>query len=767
VIPPERSFAVLVAIDEYARAGNGIKPDLATAVKDATAIAEALVDSCGYARANVSLLTNESATKSSIERAFLDVARALEKLARAEAGAEQKGQTRLWVYFAGHGLPAADEATQDTLFATWDATADQPSRTALASETIERWLPKEADEIVCALDCCHAKGMLGLKLPTEPAKPQRRTLIQTSLNGAFAYERKDRTRGLFAQALLEALEGKAELRRGVLELDAVMAYVIARVPELTLSEYGSDYPLQKPQVSGDLLNWELGRPGEPWPRLPKLLSGFSTVEPPPLDGTPPWRTLVILSDADEKAAQPLRPVVEDALKLAKRGVEPYVTLDTEPLAIRASDAFGSDARLLETLRALCRVPIAVFDVTHFEPAVMLLLGVRSIVRRGVTICSVGDGYKLGGSLEFPFNFREVSFAAHSTEQERPKARELMKERLVAGVREICEFPQYYQDLPGFEASRRPVTPVKRRAKSSRPTIFVLCPFGPRYGERCWGHLEQSLKTAFDAELDDDFEVVRMLETDSPRLLTQTLYEQIRRSPVCVVDLTGFRANVVLELGVRLALSPGGADCVLEEDDVLEPERAYLKPQIERLTARLRPLAYTVAKGSIEAFSELARRSQDTRPVSTWFDTISRWVDPSGEVPRVRPDLELRAVARSYEPEEATRGGSSSLLFPSKSLQEQASLAACERRLCAWLYLDGIFDLDTIRSNKELRDQYSLLGTLILQWTPAAPNGAVVAERASYVERLHAVRERVRERLKLIEGVALKAAPEPAPPSRGP
>ena len=39
---------------------------------------------------------------------------------------------------------------------------------------------------------------------------------------------------------------------------------------------------------------------------------------------------------------------------------------------------------------LCLAPIAIFDATDFEPAVMLALGVRAVVRRGVTLTSIAD-----------------------------------------------------------------------------------------------------------------------------------------------------------------------------------------------------------------------------------------------------------------------------------------------------------------------------------------------------------------------------------------
>lgn len=734
LIPPERSFAVLVAIDAYSRAGKGIGRDLRAAVRDAKAVAEVLVDVCGFSPNNLFTLYDEQATKANLEQVFGDVARALER---------RRGPARLWCHLAGHGLAAADEETQATLFAAWETSADQPSRSGLPAETIRRWLPGDIEEIVVVLDCCHAKGMKSLELPSDPTKRQRRAVIQTSLNGKFAYELKDGSNSLFVKALLEALQGKAELDHGALHFDAVMKYVQERLPELVNQEYGDAVPPQEPQITGTIGDWLLAVPASPWPRLPKLLPGFDTVDPPPSDRAAPWRCLVVLSDVDKEPPQSLSSIVNDALRLAEQRAKNYNTaLDSTPLVVSATEALASDARLLELVRALCSVPIAVFDVTNFEPGVMLLLGIRSIVRRGITICSVGKDYTLGGSLAFPFNFREVSFAAHSAAQQHPAARPLMVNRLLAGIREICEHPQYYQDLPGFEAARRPVVPFERQARNARPSIFVLCPFGPTYADQCWDYVESSLKVAFSATLDDDFDVVRMLETSSPRLLTQTLYEQIRRAPYCIVDLTGFRANVLLELGVRLAVSPDGADCLLDGGAPLPAESGYLETQIENLKARLNPLEYRV-NGAIEPFSKFAeRRSAAERvkpPPTPWFDAITRWIEPGVEIPTLRPDEELRAAARLFAPEEKTRLGSSNVLFPSISLQKQAARAAFDRRLCAWLYLEGRYGVEHVAGDPELALQYRLLATLVLQ-------DATEKDGIRRTEDLNGVLARVREGL---------------------
>jgi hypothetical protein len=702
-IPAERSFAVLVAIDRYSEAKKGVKPDLAAAKNDALAIKRMLIEPCGFAPENVRLLMDAEANKKSIEDALVELARKLRM---------QTGPARLWFQLSGHGLPAAQEDTYATMFATIDTENDDPSRTALSWERIVELLPKEIEELVVVLDICHAKNMPGVRLREETNKKMRRAVLLTAMNGQSAYELKDKSNSVFAKALIEAVgEGKVPLRAGELRFRDVVDYVQRRVPTIAKLEWGTE---QTVEVTGNQSeDWVLATPCQPWPRpvpLPKVLIGFDTEVPPETPKDAPWQCLVVSASSDETAGRRLKDLAHDALKLCQKAVRQHgCTLDVDPVGIAAVEAFSSDDQLVQVLRALCRFPIAIFDVTDFEPMVMLLLGFRSVVRRGVTICSHGGNYRLGDDLEFPFNFREVSFAAHSQAQIDPAVPKLLRDRVLAGVREIKDRPGSYLDLPGFDAVRRVPAAIER----AKPTIFVLCPFGKSYVEKTWPTLESALKDTFDADLEDEFEVVRMMHIASPRLVTQTLYEQIRRSSICVVDLSLWRPNVLLELGVRLAISPDGADCIIEgsSSTLSEPQRL--------LVERLKPVFYGQdghgKERGLDPFHEIAQRHVQPSTVPTpWFSAISRWIDPLVEIPEVRPDEELRVAAWAVEPEESTMVGQSRLLYPSELLQRRASQAALDRRIGAWLYLDGCYELDQIAREKYLAAQYTQLAALVLQ-----------------------------------------------------
>jgi hypothetical protein len=79
---------------------------------------------------------------------------------------------------------------------------------------------------------------------------------------------------------------------------------------------------------------------------------------------------------------------------------------------------------------------------------------------------------------------------------------------------------------------------------------------------------------------DSLGVARSFELNSPRLVTQALYENIRRAQACVVDLTLWSENVLFELGVRLAASREGTSCLLAKNWT-EP-RPGLRAQCEQI-----------------------------------------------------------------------------------------------------------------------------------------------------------------------------------------
>lgn len=147
--------------------------------------------------------------------------------------------------------------------------------------------------------------------------------------------------------------------------------------------------------------------------------------------------LLFLSSSEGKYKE-LEPVANAAQEILNNEVGP-------PLARAAADAFKTREILLDTVRALCRARVVVFDATGFEPATMVLLGIRSVVKRGITVLSVGKDYALGGNLDVPFNVRDANIVAHSEEQSKPPPVDLLAGRIQRALRKL-QFGLYPQNL---------------------------------------------------------------------------------------------------------------------------------------------------------------------------------------------------------------------------------------------------------------------------------------------------------------------------------
>lgn len=265
-----------------------------------------------------------------------------------------------------------------------------------------------------------------------------------------------------------------------------------------------------------------------------------------------------------------------------------------PTYLDAQAALASSEALLETVRHLCRAQVVVFNVTGFSPAVVLLVGIRAVVRRGVTILSIGGDFVLGDTVTIPFNLQDANIVSHASRQEtvpdedmRPVA--LLARRIRRGLKAF-DTPSHV-DLPVFEAVRR--LPAERRGiRPPESGVLVLCSFDRDYLRLNWARL---LKPAFADQLkllrgeqvpppdgeDGLLGVARSFELNSPQLVSRAIYETMRRAQCCVVDLTGWQPAVLFELGVRLAVSPNPTACM-----VTRAEAAGASPDQERLLALL-------------------------------------------------------------------------------------------------------------------------------------------------------------------------------------
>ncbi len=273
--------------------------------------------------------------------------------------------------------------------------------------------------------------------------------------------------------------------------------------------------------------------------------------------------IVFLSQAEQNPdAYRLRSTIERAFELiGETGL-------SAPRFESAADMVASEDSLLDAVRAMCHARVVVFDATEFEPAIMLLAGIRAVVRRGVTILSIGGPYAVGSQLDIPFNVTDANVVAHSAEQDEldKNSVTLLTERLRGGLQEVQS--PYYLDLPVYDALRR-LPPDRRGIIASEEGVLVLCSFHPDYLDEAWKTVREGLEHQHKRmkrgrRIDGaELGVARSLDISSARLVSQALFETIRRAQSCVADLTRWPANVLFELGVRLAASGERTACLIQ------------------------------------------------------------------------------------------------------------------------------------------------------------------------------------------------------------
>jgi hypothetical protein len=229
------SHALIVGINEYTHARR-----LRHARNDAEAFAEVLVDRCGFSKARITLLTDSTATRGGILRAFLNFAQA------TIVGDDD----RLIVFFAGHGHTASGRRGETGFLVPVDGDMDDLS-------TLIRW-----DEMTRNADLIRAKHMFfimdacygGLALTRSPLRAGSMRLLSDMLQ---RFSRQVLTAGkgdevvsdangpraghsIFTGHLLDAIDGGAA-SEGLLTASGVMAYVHQKVANDQYSEQTPHY----------------------------------------------------------------------------------------------------------------------------------------------------------------------------------------------------------------------------------------------------------------------------------------------------------------------------------------------------------------------------------------------------------------------------------------------------------------------------------------------------------------------------------------------
>lgn len=237
--PAERTLppvlhVVAAGIDAY---GGSVTP-LNFAVADASAFANAVTAGARarYGRVEAHVLRDAEATLAGVRRALREVAAA----ARPQDG--------VLIYFAGHGLVLDD--------VYYFATADVTSIDSLAERGLDHLTLVEllgdiaAKNIMLFLDTCYA-GAFDFNGASNLANESGHLLLAGSTSLQEALDSYNGENGVFAYAVLSALEGKAANYRGIVDALSLGSYVSEEVPDLAAERHHQQQALFR-SSGGDL-----------------------------------------------------------------------------------------------------------------------------------------------------------------------------------------------------------------------------------------------------------------------------------------------------------------------------------------------------------------------------------------------------------------------------------------------------------------------------------------------------------------------------------
>jgi hypothetical protein len=374
-------------------------------------------------------------------------------------------------------------------------------------------------------------------------------------------------------------------------------------------------------------------------------------------------------------------------------------IDPKPHPFSASDSLASSAEYERTVRALCEADVAAFDITGYEPAVLLFLGIRAAVRRGVTITLTAEP-----SVVLPFNLASLNPICMG-----PGDVEEITSAIGAGLSSLKARRGTYLDLPVFDAVRN--LGEDYRPKQPKEQILLLGWFEKRYRGAVDDLIRTGLSGLFPVK-----SLSTTVDSRSPQLVDQRLYSDIRRTIVCVADWTGWRPNVFFEIGVRLAVSPIDPVFILcsekppgwtpGQDGKDVPWPADERTSTAALVEFFRPTAFTF--NTPEALELRLRGIGDNGPPRVEEAMISpgRTYAVVLEALRLTDEPGGQTVHKSLTDDATLMAGPAQelgdvpVLF-TEVLKEQVRRGALERTLAAWYYLVGRYQLATHIKKKTL------------------------------------------------------------------
>ncbi len=411
--------------------------------------------------------------------------------------------------------------------------------------------------------------------------------------------------------------------------------------------------------------------------------------------------------------------------------EDFTPDDFQASVLSMPEVFEDSDSLELATRLIAEADLVLFDVTGFEPGSMLLLGIRAAARRGVTICSVGDGWREGEPMpDTPFNLRDLNFNSHTPAGMYTGANPVVEQfvkRVVSGFRQLAKNPNYL-DLPVYDSLRQLGSDISAFSSIDlEDEVLVLCSYSETFFT-CWEYLREGLEQEL-SELGKEPLVHRLIDLPTPQLVSQHLFERIRRTAACVVDWSEYSPSAFMETGVRLAVSRWGVVQVVESKHQAGQEKApklelpngHPDPlrQIAKMQNLFQPITYSFDGTKTANFDEVADRLVNATGVDQVnpnhklvYDAVTQAVRATKEA-FLAIDEELDQKADAIHHRIQRSEGGTQQMHMDQALSSDAQMSALERRLAAWFYLHERVRAYELDKDDMRRKRYVKLGRAVI------------------------------------------------------